>query len=208
MHDGHGGIAMAKQHCHGQAYQITPSDDHRVGTLHLHADAIDQLDASLGSTRYVKWNGSEVLPIQFGISRVCRRVEQTCGIVGVQSIHVFFGTHRLENFGLVDLRRQWELNQYAVHFRIVIPFANLRQQHFLRDGIDVLVFLEEGLHAAIGTGPLFHPDVSLRILAYSYEHDGEAGAGIVGCEGGQFFGEFGADCGGDRFAVNIFSCGG
>mmetsp|Transcript_30372 Transcript_30372/g.64584 ORF Transcript_30372/g.64584 Transcript_30372/m.64584 type:complete len:96 (-) Transcript_30372:633-920(-) len=89
MNDRHGGIPMQEQHGHGQTHQITPPDDHGVLPLDVHADPIQQLDASLRSARHVERQRGEIFPVQFGGSSVRARGEETGGVGGMQAVHVF-----------------------------------------------------------------------------------------------------------------------
>ena len=82
--------------------------------------------------------------------------------------------HRPEYFPLVDVRRQWQLHEYAVHVTVRIPTTYPIEQRVLGDDVCVGIRLEERRYARVGARPLLHSDVGGGIGAIANEHDGES----------------------------------
>jgi hypothetical protein len=108
VRDGHGAIVLEQQVRHWLADDVGAADHQRALARHVGQDFLDQDQAT-----------------QRGAGHDGVLAEgQAAGVDGVETIHIFGGIHRCEDFCGVGSSGQWQLHEDAVHLGISVQAAH------------------------------------------------------------------------------------
>ena len=172
MDDGDGGIAMHEEHGHGKADEVGPADNDGILTLEFDTAAVQQLDAALGGASDVEGNRGEIGPLDLGTADVGAGAAQRGGVERVKTIDVLLGVDAHEDFVLIDMLGQRELDQDAMNGRVGIQFGNLVRKRLHRHIRGIVK--SKGRDATFLACLLLHSNVRLRIATLADQNDGEA----------------------------------
>src|SRR4029077_187743 len=111
MANRYGGVGVHQEQGHGLAHDVAASEHDCVRTFDGDVAATQNFHAARGSA------GHE--------SRTA--TDQTAEIHGMKSVDVFRGIDGFEDKFAIDLRRQWELDENAIHGGIAVQVVDKLQ---------------------------------------------------------------------------------
>mmetsp|Transcript_29676 Transcript_29676/g.78865 ORF Transcript_29676/g.78865 Transcript_29676/m.78865 type:complete len:409 (+) Transcript_29676:137-1363(+) len=162
--DGHGRVHRLQQVRDGHADDVRPAEHDHLLAAHLDLGSLQKLDAA---RRRARQRERRLAAAQAHVADVLRR----------EAVDVLLDLDLLEDLGLVDVARQRQLDQNAVHLRVSVQRAHALEQLRLRDALRVLAV--DRVEADLVGRALLHPHVGARVGAIADQHHRQPGLHAV-----------------------------
>ena len=156
MGDGNRGIPVQKEFGNRLAHDIASADHHGFLARNLHARLVEQSDDALRGA------GEDAGLVEPEARHILR----------METVHILFGGDGSDNLLLVNVLRERQLHQDAVHLRVIVEGGYLLQEALF--GAVLRQFDEMSVHADVLCGFDFSAHVGAACGVVPHDNDHEA----------------------------------